>query len=124
MTSQEIIALKDKIKSGYAITPTEAQALTNSSEKETLYACANEIREHFCGNKIDLCSITNAKSGKCSENCKWCSQSAWHKTDIETYPLVDKQAAVSEALSNRKQGVARFSLVSSGRTATDAEIEN
>lgn len=124
MTSQEIIALKDKIKSGYAITLKEAQALTNSSEKETLYACANEIREHFCGNKIDLCSITNAKSGKCSENCKWCSQSAWHKTDIETYPLVDKQATVSEALSNRKQGVARFSLVSSGRTATDAEIDN
>jgi biotin synthase len=96
----------------------------NTSEKETFYAAANDIRKHFCGNNMDLCSIVNAKSGKCSENCKWCSQSAYHKTDIETYQIIDKKTAVEEAISNRKQGVKRYSLVTSGHAAKDKELDS
>lgn len=124
MNAQQIIEITKKVKNGYVVTVAEALSFTKTSDKETFYNCANDIRKHFCGDKMDLCSITNAKSGKCTENCKWCSQSAFHKTDIETYPLVDKELAICEALSNRKQGVMRYSLVSSGRTATDAELDN
>ena len=124
MNTQQIIDLSEKVKNGYSVTVDEVISLTKVADKETLYACANDIRKHFCGNKMDLCSIINAKSGKCSENCKWCSQSAFHKTNIETYPMVEKDMAVNEAISNRSQGVMRYSLVSSGRTATDAELDN
>jgi len=123
MNTKQILDLTEKVKNGYTITVDEALKLTQTVEKETLYSCANDIRKSFCGNTIDLCSIVNAKSGKCSENCKWCSQSAFHKTDIETYPIIDKQLAIDEAISNCKQGVKRYSLVSSGRTATDAELD-
>ena len=123
MDEHQIIAITQKVKKGYLITFDEALKLTKTNKKEILYECANNIRKQLCGNKIDLCSIVNAKSGKCSENCKWCSQSAFHKTNIEIYPIVEKNLAVNEAISNAKQGVLRFSLVSSGRTATDTELD-
>jgi biotin synthase len=123
MNRDEIVELKDKVKGGALIDATSALALASSDEKQTLYDCANEIREHFCGNHMDLCSITNAKSGKCSENCKWCSQSAWHKTQIEVYPMVERQRAVAEAVGNSEQGVRRHSLVTSGKRVTDAELD-
>ena len=56
--------------------------------REELCAAANDIREHFCGNNFDICTIINGKSGKCSENCKYCAQSAFYNTNIETYPLL------------------------------------
>ncbi len=64
----------------------EAVQLARYPDKDLLYAAANEIREKFCGNALDTCSIINARSGLCSEDCKWCAQSAKHKTGIETYP--------------------------------------
>ena len=123
MKEVEIKNLMEKVKKNHRVTEEEAIALSKTTNKQTLYDCANEIREHFCGNRMDLCSITNAKSGKCSEDCKWCSQSAWHNTNAEVYPVVDKQRAVDEAVNNAKQGVIRHSLVTSGRTVTDKELD-
>jgi biotin synthase len=117
-----IVELTEKIKNGYLISQDEALALAGTEERQTLYNCANEIRAHFSGNRMELCSITNAKSGKCSENCKWCSQSAWHKTKIDVYPIVERQRAVDEATNNAKLGVHRHSLVTSGKQVTDAEL--
>mgnify|MGYP000854754395 CR=1 FL=1 len=96
--------------------------LIHYPDKEQLYTLADKIREHFCGNTIDLCSITNAKSGKCSENCKWCSQSAHYTTNIEEYELIDKTQALNEAIENAKHGVNRHSLVTSGKKVSDANL--
>lgn len=115
--------LKDKVINGYQITFEEGVALTQVKDKEALYQSADEIRKHFCGNKMDLCSITNAKSGRCSEDCKWCSQSGHYKTNIEEYEIVDKTEAVSIAVSGAKKGVKRHSLVTSGRTVSDKTID-
>lgn len=115
--------LKQKVLAGMAITTQEAMNLATCSNKQALYDAANEIREKLCGNKMDLCSITNAKSGNCSENCKWCSQSAKHKTNIEKYSIVNKEQAVKEAIDNRAKGVHRHSLVCSGHSASDKLIE-
>ncbi len=67
----------------------EAMELTQikGSKLMELFSVANEIREKKCGNKMDACTITNAKSGLCSENCKFCAQSAFYDTGIETYDL-------------------------------------
>ena len=55
-------------------------------EKEELYRAADAIRRHFLGNHFDLCSIINAKSGNCTENCRFCAQSARHHTGIDILP--------------------------------------
>ncbi|MCL2328037.1 MAG: biotin synthase BioB [Bacteroidetes bacterium] len=107
-----------EIKSGTKISFETACKLANHSNKQELYNAANEIREHFCGNSFHLCSITNAKSGLCSENCKWCSQSAHNTSNIEIYDCIDTNVAVEQAVANGKAGVHRHALVTSGRSVS------
>ena len=71
--------LKEQVLNGYSITREDAEKLLSLSiEKEEdlheLLKAANEIREKFCGNFFNLCTILNAMSGRCSENCKYCAQ--------------------------------------------------
>jgi biotin synthase len=82
---------------------------------------ANSIREHFI-NKIHLCSIINAKSGNCSEDCKFCAQSVFHNTDIKTYPLVDVKTIKKAYNRAGCIGADGFSIVTSGDTLSDKEI--
>lgn len=114
--------IKDKIISGEKITYNEALLLINAPLKELLKA-ADEIRKHFCSNIFDVCSIINAKSGKCSENCKFCAQSAHYQTNINEYPLLDKDTIVKNALYMAEKGVLRFSIVTSGKALTDKDVE-
>lgn len=123
MTIKEIDQIKNRIINGGEITFEESIILCNTSEIDFICNSANEIRKHFTGNYFNLCSITNAKSGKCSENCKWCSQSSFHKTDIETYDIIDKEEALEQARNNFKKGVHKFSLVTSGKTVTDEKLD-
>lgn len=117
-----IYKLKDKILSGYNITYNEALSLIETPLNELLEA-ADEIRKHFCSNIFDICSIINAKSGKCSENCKFCAQSAHYKTNISEYPLLDKETIIKNALYMAEKGVLRFSIVTSGKALTDKDVE-
>ncbi|MDR1762104.1 MAG: biotin synthase BioB [Bacteroidales bacterium] len=112
-----------EIKSGTQITYEAACELARTANKQELYDAANEIRTHFCGNDFHLCSITNAKSGLCSENCKWCSQSAHNKSNVDIYDCIDKDTAVAQALNNHKAGVHSHSLVTSGRQATPQTLD-
>ena len=90
---------------------------------DELSEAANEIRKHFCGSKFDICTIINGKSGRCSENCKYCAQSAHYKTDVETYPLLDTEPILKEAQYNYGKGVMRYAVVTSGRALSDAEVD-
>ena len=114
--------LKNKIIEGYEITKEEACKLLEEPLDE-LTKCADEIREHFCGNKFDLCSIINAKSAKCSEDCKYCAQAACYNTSVEEYPLLSEEEILDAAKENEKKGVLRFSLVTSGRKPTQKDLD-
>ena len=70
-----------------------------------------------------MCSITNAKSGKCSEDCKWCSQSSFHNTNIDEYEIVDREQTVKEAVENAAKGVNRHSLVTAGRKVSNRTLD-
>jgi biotin synthase len=103
-----------------------ASSLLNADKVE-LYQAADQIRRHFHGNHFDLCSIINAKSGNCTENCRFCAQSARHHTGIDTYTVIPEEEALAQAQDNDQHGVHRLSLVTSGRSLapeTVAELTN
>lgn len=118
-----ISEIKERILSGGAISQDEALALLTTPNKEELYEAAHEVTRHFMGNAFDTCSIINAKSGNCPEDCKWCAQSGHYATSAERYSLVSPSVCVAQATYNHKQGIGRFSLVASGRRQTDKEID-
>lgn len=91
--------LADKIIYGDRITTSDAMKILNSkgSELSYVFAGAHRIREHFFQDSIGLCSIINAKSGRCAENCAFCAQSAHADTDTPVYPLKSKQEIVNGA---------------------------
>lgn len=115
--------LEEKVLNGEHISAEEALWLVQFAEKEALYAAANRIRAHYCGSKIDLCTIMNARSGRCTEDCKWCSQSSQHKTGIKEYELADRQEAIDLAKTNRNAGAHRFSFVTSGHNISHKNLD-
>lgn len=94
-----------------------------SMPRKELYELAHRTTKKYLGNRFDSCSIINAKSGNCSENCKWCSQSVFSRCNIEKYPLVSVDRAVKEGLYNSSFGIKRFSLVTSGKRVSKKEID-
>lgn len=113
--------LSEKVCNGYKITREDALFLYGKPLDE-LSAEADIIRHHFCGNSFDLCTIINAKSGCCSENCKFCAQSAHNHTASQSYALLSPEEILSDAKKNKELGVHRYSIVTAGRKLTDAEV--
>lgn len=114
--------LKEKVLSGVSITREEAISLCDVSLEE-LCEAADEIREKVSGKGFDICTIVNGKCGKCSEDCKYCAQSAHYSTAlIESYPLLDTDRLVEEAKYNAQKGVIRYSIVTSGKRLSKEEV--
>jgi biotin synthase len=85
---------------------------------------ANSVRNKYKGNKIELCAIINAKSGKCSEDCAFCAQSSKYKTSAPLYPLIDKHIILEKALEAKRHKVKRFSIVISGKKPSKKELKD
>ena len=83
---------------------------------------ADRAREEVGRRRIELCAITNAKSGLCPEDCKFCAQSARHKAQAPIYPLKSREILVEEARRAKEMGAERFSIVTSGRALGWKEV--
>jgi len=119
MNKRELLDIEDRVLEGARITPDEALELMDLQGPDifSLIASANRIRRHFKGIKISLCSIINAKSGNCEEDCSFCPQSLHHSARIKKYPLMGGEA-VSESMNHaRESGADRFGIVTSGKGA-------
>lgn len=114
--------VKRKVLSGGLTDREEALALAREP-LEPLCRAADEIRRRFCGNSFDLCTIVNGKSGKCSEDCKYCAQSAFYDTETETWPLMGTGPLLAQAVENEEKGVLRYSVVTSGKRLSDEEVD-
>lgn len=118
----DLHTLEQKVLQGEAISREEALWLSHQPLEE-LCAAADRLRQQFRGNTFDLCTILNAKSGLCPEDCRFCAQSAHNHTGAEVYPLLSQETIVQEALKNQAQGVLRFSIVTSGKRLSQEEVE-
>ncbi len=111
--------LVKQIVSGELIDRPTATLLTQIEGQENillLCAAADRVRQACCGNTVDLCSIINVKSGNCSENCGFCSQSAHHQgSDSPIYGLKSSEEILAQAKAAEAAGAKRFCLVSQGR---------
>ncbi len=92
--------------------------LYNSDLKELLH-----ISSQFMSSDIELCSLVNARNGKCSQDCKYCAQSAHYRTDIEDYPLIKKQEVIKAAKEAKSHGVIRFAVVTSGKSPNEENFD-
>lgn len=124
---EKLEQLKNRILQGHQASREEilslAATMHDSEGTDALCRAAEEITQACASHHFDMCSIINAKSGRCSEDCKWCAQSAHFSTDAEVYGVVPEETVVEHALYNEAKGVGRFSLVTSGRRPTDREVE-
>ncbi len=115
--NNDISTLTEKILKSYQIEKDEARFLTtlSGSDLYKLFSYANSIREFFRGNFIDLCSIINAKSGACPEDCSYCAQSTHYNTKVDVYPLISEYKIIDKAKEAKENGARRFCIVTSGR---------
>jgi len=127
MKNQTLSALTQKILSSedIDISIKDARHLVGLKGYDLIdfLACANRITAKYLPDDIFTCTIINAKSGLCSQDCAFCAQSAHHKTGIETYPLLSQDEMVSNALKMEKAGATYFSMVTSGERLNDQEVE-
>ncbi|MCM1291229.1 MAG: biotin synthase BioB [Prevotella sp.] len=120
MNLQEI---KRRVIAGDKITRQEAEWIAGYPDLDELCEAADEISRHFHGNEVDSCSIVNARSGLCGENCKWCAQSKCYSTGCETYDFLEDDIVLEAARHNAREGIKRFSLVTSGRSISKKDME-
>ena len=104
------------VLSGGSIGREEALELCNLPQEAMLdlLVAAHRIRLAYKGTAVELCSIVNAKSGRCTENCAFCAQSAHHHTAVDVYPLLPAEELIRRARSAAVSGVHRFGIVTSG----------
>ena len=82
-----------------------------------------KISSQYIKNEVEFCSLINARNGKCSQDCKYCAQSAHYCTHIESYPLVEIEKVRKAALESKSNHVSRFAIVTSGKTPDESDFD-
>ncbi len=121
---KELIVLTENILAGKLPGPGAYGIIVDMPPHEVpmLMKGADRIRKAHFGSEIHLCTICNGKSGKCSEDCGFCSQSAFSKTHVDVYPLLNKKMLMAGGEYASETPVNRYSVVTSGRGLPPHEV--
>ena len=125
MTPSASSALSDRIIANGP--PASAGELLDNlrlAPRDELYAAAHRVTTAFAPKRFDFCGIVNARSGRCSENCKWCAQSAHWETGCEIHGWIGAEACVRAAADAEANGVGRIGIVTSGRSQSPSDIDS
>lgn len=112
-----------QIQDGRELAYDQALSLARTAGLDELCRAADTLRRSFHGSSFDLCSIINARCGRCSEDCRYCAQSARYPAAIDSYEQIDTDAALIQARENDRHGVRRLSLVTAGKEVKDDQLE-
>ncbi|MDD7408957.1 MAG: biotin synthase BioB [Anaerovoracaceae bacterium] len=115
--------LAEEIVNGRRLTKADDISVLKEAPDEELYRGADLIRDKLCGDHIDLCAIINGRSGRCSEDCKFCAQSGHHDTGIDEYGFLDKETLVKDCGYHAERGIDRYSIVTAGRTLKGKDLD-
>lgn len=110
------------INENYRITQKDAEYLTSLS-LDKLTSAADMLKKAHSKNNINLCSIINGKNGNCSENCKFCAQSAHSNTSTAAYGFMPVAEIVSDCIKHAEAGVHRYSIVTAGKALRGEDFE-
>lgn len=119
-----MLKLAEEIIKGRRINREDDLSVFITADLNDLCQGADRIREHFVGDKVDLCSIINGRSGKCPEDCKYCAQSAYNNTNCEVHDFLSQEDIIEACHINEREGVDRFSIVTAGRALNGEEFES
>lgn len=119
-----MLKLAEEIIKGRRINREDDLSVFVTADLNDLCQGADRIREHFVGDKVDLCSIINGRSGKCPEDCKYCAQSAYNNTNCEVHDFLSEEDIIEACHINEREGVDRFSIVTAGRALNGKEFES
>ena len=112
------LILAQEIIDGRRITREDDLSFFLTCDLDELCEGADRIREAYIGDKVDLCSIINGRSGRCPEDCKYCAQSVHHHTSCEIYDFLPEEKILEACKMNEEEGVDRFSIVTAGKALT------
>ncbi len=125
MNRYKYLKLAEEILNGQSPEKGEYLDILNSPDQDIIAVMngADLIRNRFFGNEVHLCTICNGKSGRCSEDCRFCSQSSFAKTDSPAYPLMDRQGLMEGGLRALDTPINRYSIVTTGRGLSKKETK-
>src|SRR5436305_7390104 len=126
MTSADLpdpLSLSRRVIDGGEITRGETRALFTLEGEAVydLFYAAHKVRRHFHGNRVTFCSILPTKFGNCSEDCKFCAQSAHFDTGITPHAMLDADTVKQACADARDKGASAFGIVNAGRGPTKRE---
>ncbi len=118
-----VTEIKEALAADQALSAAQVMHCINTVDLPTLKELCHEITALYASAQVSLCSISNVKSGQCSEDCKWCAQSRYYQTGAQSYEVKDGSQCTQEAEHCYKQGVEMFSFVASGRKQSKMELQ-
>ncbi len=125
MENPQFKAIREAAENAQPISGELALEVLRSSAADLprVFAAASTVRHRYFGNSVRLCSILNAQSGACSEDCTFCAQASCHDTEVETTPLCSQQGMVDAFKQAAELPVTHFGLVTSGCALSQNGIE-
>ena len=117
------IRIAEEIINGRRLNREDDLAFFMEEDLDSLCRGADEIRRRLRGDRADLFSIINGRSGRCGEDCKFCAQSSCHNAKINEYPFLEPEEILEDCRRHERQGVGRYSVVTAGRALNGREMD-